>query len=677
MAFGKISGAMLMDNLDRQGLDIQLTSSGTNLIYVNATQALVGIANASPTETLTISGNLSTSNIKLNNNVISTTTANQDLYLTPTGNVQLGSVNKVKIAGGGLNYIMTTDGSGNLSFQTLTALTTEFTIYGNNVSLGSNTVGSFSSNAATFTQSTQVTDSIATLNYVLGKLIPPPPPAFPGGTSLTLTGLSSARMCNFTQTDNTATQGRNVAAGTTVSTVIYGSTYTTNTFTAMGPGNSGTLSVYYNGVLAGSNALVGGVNVTTGNLVINNNQDYHNVVSTVTGGFWYSFNSYATGTSVLPGWNEVYMTDTAGGTTNTAVWYKDTGSTGTPQITSSSVSLTSNVVIYSSSVPHLTSSSGVTLNFSVNRLSGDLYPTSDTFITGTATGAFTAPASLTYTAAGVATPLARNLYASSGSLAVTTTANIVSGFGSSSTGPTVNAFNVYGSGTSTVSPGVTVLYKTGTSTNIEETSIPVNASLGGGSGSAYRITGIGNADTPAYTGSETAWNSQTTTLNTYDATVVAASLKHDQNNYSTGYWPVGPNLSTGRAGAQYFTFKFVRTAVSKFDIAITSSTGIAGLWVALPGSTIDSASSLNGWLSMNTAYAGSGVPGANTGSGGNGSNGCSLGGITPLNSAIASTYTATLGTVSSSSTATNEIYVRIKLTAGQTVTALSIGTPTH
>jgi len=78
---------------------------------------------------------------------------------------------------------------------------------------------------------------------------------------------------------------------------------------------------------------------------------------------------------------------------------------------------------------------------------------------------------------------------------------------------------------------------------------------------------------------------------------------------------------------------------------------------------------------MSTAYAGSGVPGA---SGGNGSNGCSLGGLAVLNSAVTNgSYTCTFGTVSSSSTATNEIYVRVKLTSGQTVTALSIKTASN
>ena len=65
--------------------------------------------------------------------------------------------------------------------------------------------------------------------------------------------------------------------------------------------------------------------------------------------------------------------------------------------------------------------------------------------------------------------------------------------------------------------------------------------------------------------------------------------------------------------------------------------------------------------------------GANTGAGGNGSNGCALGGVAPLNSAQTNkAITATFGTVSSSSTATNEIYVCIKLTSGQSITAFSL-----
>jgi hypothetical protein len=79
---------------------------------------------------------------------------------------------------------------------------------------------------------------------------------------------------------------------------------------------------------------------------------------------------------------------------------------------------------------------------------------------------------------------------------------------------------------------------------------------------------------------------------------------------------------------------------------------------------------------MGIAYAGSGQPGAGTG--GNGSNGCALGALAIFNSAQTNkSVTATFGTVSSSSTATNEIYVRVKLTSGQTLTALTIEAATN
>ena len=69
-------------------------------------------------------------------------------------------------------------------------------------------------------------------------------------------------------------------------------------------------------------------------------------------------------------------------------------------------------------------------------------------------------------------------------------------------------------------------------------------------------------------------------------------------------------------GTQYFTFAFRRQLVANFTVNINSSTGIHGLWIAAPGTQIDSTSGLNGWLNASTTYAGSGVPGS--GAGGNG-----------------------------------------------------------
>jgi hypothetical protein len=220
--------------------------------------------------------------------------------------------------------------------------------------------------------------------------------------------------------------------------------------------------------------------------------------------------------------------------------------------------------------------------------------------------------------------------------------------------------------------GNIALYKSGSATAIDEGNVIVTG-VGTGSGNAVRIVNPGSGNTPAYTGSEANFNSQSSTLETYDATVVGSGsqgvLKHDQTNYSTGYLPAGPNLSAGRSGTQYFTIKFIRTNVSKFDI--TYAGNVAGMWVALPGSVIDASSGANGWIDMTVAYAGAGYPGVN--SPGNGSDGCSLGGVVVPNINTASvSKTCTFGTVSSSSTGTNEIYVRLSLTSGQSVTGLSL-----
>jgi hypothetical protein len=533
--------------------------------------------------------------------------------------------------------------------------------------------GNLQSNAVTLTNSTSVSNALVQLNTVLGKLVPPSPTNFPSGVTLSVNSLSTYRMANFTQTDNTPGANKSVAGGTTVTTVRRASSYATNTVANRGPGDQGTIAVYLNGADAGNRTLTSSLNGngTYSNLVITNNVDYNTVNANIAAGFWSVFTAYAAGT-VTQGWNEVKITDSATSNTNMPSWYYDASAPGTPQVSNASITAPgSPSYTYSSTVAHYNSSNPFIVAFDVNRLSGDMYPTSDTFITGTAGGAFAAPVSLTYANANVTTPLARNLYVSSGNASVSTTANIISGFGASTGSPSVSVLNSYATGTGSFSPGANVLYKTGTASTMEESNVVIGGSIGSGSGLAFRIINPGSSDTPTFTASAAAFNSQSSTLQTYDATIVAAILKHDITNYSTGYLPVGPDLSSGRGSAQYFTFKFVRTSVSKFDVRWTGT--IAGLWVALPGSTIDSTSGLNGWLSMSTAYGGAGVPGSNTGAGGNGSDGCALGGVAPLNSAQTNkSVTATFGTVSSSSTATNEIYVRIKLTSGQSVTALSL-----
>ena len=589
---------------------------------------------------------------------------------TPAGNTTEIQFN----AGGGLF-----GASPELSFNAASGLlSVSNTVSGaTGIVLGNPNAGNLISSALSLTNSTSVTNSIALINQILGKLVPPQPPTFPGTSSFSISSLSTYRMANFTQTDNTPGANKNVAGGTVVSTVRRANTYNANVITTVGPGDTGTVVAYLNGAAAGSRTLTANLNGngTYSNLVIFNNYDYNSANSSIAPGFWSVLSARAAGV-VTQGWNEVYISHSAAGNTSRPAWYYDASAPGTPQF--SNVSFTQPVsanVTYSSTVPHYDNTVQFTLQFSVNRLSGDMYPVSDTFATGTAGGAFSTPASRTYAAANITTPLARNLYVSSGAADVTTTATVISGFGSSAAGPSVSVTNSYNTGTQSFTPAGTVLYKTGTNNSMEETNIRFGSTVGVGSGSAYRIINPGSSDTPAYTGSEAAFNSQSSTLETYDATLVGAVLRHDVTDYST-YLPAGPDLSSGRSGAQYFTFKFVRSSVSKFDIKWSGT--IAGLWVALPGSVIDNTSNLDGWLDLSTAYGGAGIPGGDIASGGNGSDGAALGTPAPLNSAQTNrAITATFGTVSSSSTATNEIYVRIKLTSGQTVTALSLETASN
>lgn len=409
-------------------------------------------------------------------------------------------------------------------------------------------------------------------------------------------------------------------------------------------------------------------------IVITNNASY----PAATPGFWESFDAQISGTSVPAGWNTVYASHSAAGATNTATWYYDSSTPGTPVVTAVSITPVTTSLAYSSTIPHYNNGSVFTMTFTCTKLSGDCYPTSDTFVTGVAGGAFAAPASVTYAQAGISTPLSQNLYVSTGSATVGTTSAIISGFGASSTGPTVQVANSYATGSTafTTVLGTTILYKTGytgTTSVIDETNIIFNSSVGGSTTpAAFRVENpdAGSAaDTPVFTAGSTAFNSTSSSLLVTDATVVgtgasAESLKHDQTNYSTGYLPVGPNLSSGRSGAQYFTFRFVRSGVSKFSITYTTTTGIGGIWAAMPGTggTSGTTSSLNKWLSLaiDNSLA----------------DGCALGGNLNISATGTLTYNISFGTLSSTNATNNEIWVRIKLTSGQSITALYLGAST-
>ena len=216
-------------------------------------------------------------------------------------------------------------------------------------------------------------------------------------------------------------------------------------------------------------------------------------------------------------------------------------------------------------------------------------------------------------------------------------------------------------------------------TGIDETSISVGAIGGTYSDNGKRIFDLSSADSdnPAFSGSTNFYTNSVYSTSadpgvsgTQEASVRFGTLQHLTTDYSS-YLPVGPDRS-GDTGDQYFTFAFRRTALANFNINITASSGISGLYIAAPGTTTDTSSTINGWLDASVAYAGAGIPGAGTG--GNGSNGCGSGSLVPVDGTAINngTYTVTLGTENLTNATGNVALVRVVLQSGQSVTSLSI-----
>jgi len=225
---------------------------------------------------------------------------------------------------------------------------------------------------------------------------------------------------------------------------------------------------------------------------------------------------------------------------------------------------------------------------------------------------------------------------------------------------------------------------TAAQSGISEIAIAVSDSLGAGhDDDGVRIFNFSGetTNTPSfsavtnfYTNSLYTEASDPGVAGTKEATIRLGVLKHDVTNYASGYLPAGPNRS-GDTGTQYFTMAFRRTTVANFDINITSTSGIAGMWYAAPGTILTAASGINGWVETTSQYNGTGLPGTDTGNGGNGAAGGAFTGadVVPTGSGLSGGYTMTLGTANLSNATNNVCLIRIALTSGQSVTALSIG----
>lgn len=529
------------------------------------------------------------------------------------------------------------------------------------IPLGTPPDTSLTDGAIQFTSTTKVTDAVDQINELLGKLIPTKPLDFPGGEALSIMATASGLLATGVP-DNTNGGTLPAVAGGTVSRTST-STFSTNTIGSgdnVGPGNSGTLSSVINNTVIDSLVFTANTDAkTSGVLRVSNNQAF----PVTTPGFWETFQSNITGGVSTSGWNRAKIQHDVGSTNDAYFVYDPL--TAIPVVSNGSVSeLSPGTLAYSSGVPHYATGT-MSVGFSTDNLAGETYKagnilqvsTSNTIggTIGWTTGANGLPSILPrFMPTHITSNYSFDLSANGALTNIHGKGQIVA-----------TAVNMNGTGTATFGP--TILVKRGTTTLVDELSIPVTiAANGGPATNGSRVTmGSGTFPSDAKASLTTGdWVSSSTPA-THESAVVGGILQHDLINYTTGYLPVGPNRTGYSSGTQYFTFMFRRTAVSKFDIAVTGT--YASIQVKLVGVSESTTTTANGWYSMSSLYSGSGYPG--DASGANGSLGCALGSVT---TGSTGSFTCTFGTKSSTSATNNIILVRIALTSGQSISAIRI-----
>ena len=567
--------------------------------------------------------------------------------------------------------------------------------------------------------STAQSNSISVTGYIFIAANPTAPTNLSGFANLAIANASQFTNAPLLAAGAADATGGNIPANgtsvtrfaTTTPIMTYANVVNANTST------TGTLAAYVNNANAGGVTLsVAGNAVTAspyGALVVSADRDLHVANAAVPSYFYkvFSANISCALASLSTGYNNYKLTHSTSGNTNYVGFVKDNLNSAPTLVTANviMVEATAGTYRYISGVPYYnTGSPTVTIaNLEVQNLAGQTFTSTNPFILNTGTvvegsGGVVA-ASQTKSLAGIDNAANSMLTGSNVKANVGIGTNYILGNltanlgGSNNSVSTLqaNLLNVIGTSTTVQLPANIQMYA-GANSGINEQAIV--ASTTGNTQVGVRIVMSTSGNTPVFDGTinyytSNAWSGAQTIAGTPEAVTRYGNVKHFTTNLATGYLPVGPNLNTSRSGTQYFTFAFKRPSLANFDIILTTSTGIAGLWVALPGTTIDSSgfssptpgypgptSTINGWLEGFTQNQNAGPPG-NSATGGNpsGTNGCAVTGadVIPLNTAISNQrYTMTFGTMNASYSTGNNMLIRIALSSGQTLSDLQIGLAT-
>lgn len=524
------------------------------------------------------------------------------------------------------------------------------------------------------------------------------------GTNATLSSGATDNTGGTTLAAN-ASVNRTIATGSTLISANSGNVSSSFTYSS----NIGYLQAVVNGTVRGNVNIAATTSSTvTGNLGILGFSDYNLLTSagatttfassTYYPGYYYGFraNILARGDFIPMGINRFGMNHSSTGIVANIEFVKDDVTT-VPTVTSGTLAIKApGTYRYISGIPYFNTGSpqlwwqNVTINSWIgqtwNNTANVAYVVTGTNLEGSSGNVILANAHPYASLSNVSSPaLASGTpIAGTGNVSAYSAGNLTVAVNQASVRSVANlrivVTNVNGTSAHAEVVGANIQVHTASQSGISEISISANTSAN--TNPAVRSTYFlaNTIHTPLYarlTNFMTSPNVYTEASDpgvagTKEATIRLGVLKFSANNYSTGYLPVGPNRSADGTSYQYFTMGFQRTGVSNFNLNIVAPAGVAGVWIAAPGTTIDSTSGLNGWLIATTSYAGSGIPGSNTGPGGNGSDGCGSGALIAANVALSGTFTMTLGTISMSSATNNVALIRIALASGQTVSTLAV-----
>ena len=390
------------------------------------------------------------------------------------------------------------------------------------------------------------TTDISNIESILYKLVPEPPTTMAGLALTVNTNAGTRRLCTGFTDRTGGTSG--LSAGDSVKRNTDGS-ITTNKIEDIGPGDSGEISIKIseNSYSVTTNMASGTQVVDFMGLKITDNKDASQSTrdSGIPAGFYQVYDIQLVNAALQNETNGLHYVQYthAGNSTQKAYFYEDESNPGAPLLITSSVYLpTTPNYSYSSGIPHYTNHSDNDFSYSLiaRYLSGDMY-INHTIATSSQTAGFTHEGNKTYTDFGGSNPPAKDFGGDGQRIAEVTQYprdlhtqvssnqfsnwSITTPYGSTTNRPSVNlTFNIMGG--------------TARTDVIDEDNISVS-NLGSGAGNAYRVGDL-TGNNPVSNHQD--WDSLVTP-NAHEAIVVGGVLKHDRTDYSTGYRPVGPNLS--------------------------------------------------------------------------------------------------------------------------------------